>query len=81
MINYAKEKGGKVAKDKFWEEASKLLNAEGPCVKSADSWKRVCVYIFLMTKTHILLFAIKWARAVRLTPQERSYIRSAERER
>lgn len=33
----------KQANKKFWEQTSIVLNKEGPCTKSAESWRNVCI--------------------------------------
>lgn len=34
------------SKSAYWNEISKILNTEGPCVKSASRWKRVSIEFY-----------------------------------
>lgn len=43
LIIAERAKSRKSGKRIFWNKISKVLNAEGPCVKSAKAWK--CVNI------------------------------------
>lgn len=48
---------GKQAKEKKWEEITKLLNDNGPPNKNSEKWKRVRVILFFRDLLNAIIIA------------------------